>query len=125
MKPSLAPYLLIAIALLFSFVCLVESHAAQERQYLLLHSLYVFEYQDIAPFEAIRPMAWNAETGFSEISETPDYLYTIVWLDDGLLRHGYVLRDVSSGDCFLLGMQDDDSLLDPHVNEHEWITCND
>lgn len=126
MKRSLAPYGLIALGLLFLFVCLIESSASNTRQaYLKLYSLYMFEYSDMPPFETIRPMAWNAETGFHEISQAPDYLYTFVYLEDGLLRHGYVMQDAVSGDCFYLEMQTDDEMGNPHVDRHEWVTCPD
>lgn len=115
------------LTLLLTCLCLliaVVATKAQSNQYLLLYNLYVFEYREEAPFETIRPMQWDSVNGFSEISEAPDYLYTLIWLEDGKLRHGYVLRDVSSGDCLFLGMQTDDTLLEPHVAEHQWVTCH-
>lgn len=125
MKPSLAPYFLIALFLLFSFVCLAESHASQDTpQYLKLYSLYVFEYQDTPPFETIRTMVWNEATGFSEVTDTPDYLYTLVTVEGGNLRHGYVMRDSSSGACFFLEMSAHLGIDgQPHVDRHEWVTC--
>ena len=97
---------------------------AQGESYLLLYSLYVFEYQDNPPFETIRPMQWDSVKGFSEITENPDYLYTIVYLKNGSIRHGYVMQDVSTGDCFFLEMQTDDAMGNPHVERNEWVSCD-
>lgn len=92
------------IALIFAIALLLAIAAdGQETQsYLILHSLYVFEYQDNLPYETLRPMRWDNELGFSELTETPHYLYTIV--DFANHQHGYVLQDRTSGDCFLLMM---------------------
>lgn len=107
---------------LFGLALFVTLSTAQEtsQQYLILHSLYVFEYQENLPYETIRPMQWDNVNGFSEISETPDYLYTVVSSD---LIVTYVLQDATSGDCFALEMQTDDPMLEPHVAQHEWVTC--
>lgn len=113
--------LLILIVSLLSLVLLSSGQEAQTNDYLILHSLYVFEYQESLPYETIRPMQWDSVNGFSEITESPDYLYTIV--DFANREHGYVLQDVTSGACFYLGMQTDDPMLEPHVAAHEWVTC--
>lgn len=112
--------LLILIVSLLSLVLLSSGQEAQTNDYLILHSLYVFEYQESLPYETIRPMQWDNVNGFSEISETPDYLYTVVSSD---LIVTYVLQDATSGDCFALEMQTDDPMLEPHVAQHEWVTC--
>lgn len=125
---ALGRFALVLVGIVLLFACYAAFYAGvamgQGTRYLMLNRLYEFEYLDMLPFTPYREMQWDSVRGFSELSDTPDYLYTII---DSDLRLGYVLQDVTSGNCFVLYLREaygEDNM--PHVQEARWLeSCGD
>lgn len=120
-RPSIIPLILVAMLCFACFALAVMATQAQSSQYLKLGRLYEFEYLDSLPYEQLGRMAWDEERGFYEVTETPHYLYTLINLETGALS--YVLQTDTR--CFAFVMEADlgsDGM--PHVQEAEWVTCD-
>ena len=101
MKISLTPYLIFALALLFMFVCLIESNASNEarpRYTLALPRAPFINYDMDSLPEFARPICWELDTGYCDTFDNPYLIYTVTdWKDETL---GGIW--MSDDDCYLM-----------------------
>lgn len=102
MKISLTPYFIFALAILFMFVCLIESNASnttRPRYTLSLPRAPFINYDMDSLPEFARPICWEEETGYCDTFETEPYMiYSVTdWQDETL---GGIW--LSGDDCYLM-----------------------
>ncbi len=128
MKPSLAPYLLIALFLLLLFVCLAESHAAATARYQMIridNAGWFWTWHADKPYTTIRELCWDdAANDFCEPSlsfSRMTWIYEVIDHANDTRTTIYRLR---RGGCIAWAWHNDYGTDgNPHIALAELITC--